>query len=483
MQKNLRAKLGVSLVSLFYCSCLTAQMASNTCKSFLHSVGIESSVSAVIVNIDKNDTLLSLNPHTRLVPASTLKLLTTATAIELLGSDFKYSTKVFALGDLKNSVFYGDIWVIGGGDPSFCSSYYEGNRTENVFAVVLNALKSKGIRSIAGGICVDDGYFPAINYPSTRLWEDMGNYYGAVPSSLNYLDNSLSIYLGSPKLPDQPCAIVRTEPLLPHLELDCKVRSSLSNRDSVYVFGVVGMSNWLVEGKMPAGQSSFLVKAALPVPPLCFANDIAAYLRTNTISLREESRLGSCPFGRSGHVELAVFHSASLPWMIKTVNTFSNNLWADNLFLTVGKRQTNKGSWNEARDEVKQYWSAHLKSVNDIYVADGSGLSPKNLVSSAAMVELLAYMRHSANFNHYLQSLAVGGETGTLKGMWTGREVKGRVFAKSGTISGVVAYAGYFRNRSGQWCAFSVIVNNSLKSTSQLRYAIDTLVANYVLSE
>lgn len=485
MRSNLKSKLAAKWLAPALVAALGvgAQLNVQAQSSFFQNVGDEASVSAVIVNLQSKDTLLCLHPRTRVVPASVMKLLTTATAVELLGPDFRYSTKVYAVGDIRGSVLHGDVWVIGGGDPSFCSVYYEGNRNEVVFEAIMSALKSNGIRSVTGSLCVDDGYFNDVKYPPTRLWEDMGNYYGAIPSSLNYLDNSLSVYLQSPKLPDQPCDIVRTYPEITNVKLVCNVKSSLVNRDSVYVFGVSGMSSWLVDGKMPIGQSSFVVKAALPDPPLCFANNLCDYLRKNAIAIHGECRLGNCPLGRSGTIELASFTSASLPEMMKVTNTFSNNLWADNQFLTIGKRQAHTTGWDVSRTVVRDFWSQRLRSSADIAIADGSGLSPKNLVSSAVIVELLSYMQQSPNFNHYLQSLAKGGETGTLKNLWAAPSVRGRVFAKSGTINGVVAYAGYFKNQSGHWCAFSVIVNNSLKTTQQLRFAIEALVTRYVLAK
>jgi serine-type D-Ala-D-Ala carboxypeptidase/endopeptidase (penicillin-binding protein 4) len=456
-----------------------AQVPKRAASSIETSIGPEGSVGGLAVNLVTGDTIFAMNPQLRLVPASVMKLYTTGAALELLGADFKYKTKVLASGHIENGVLNGDLVVVGGADPTLGTKVLPLVSSHSCFDDIFSLLQKAGIRSVSGNIVVDASYFDQQLPPPGRIWEDIGNYYGAVPSGLNYIDNIFDLFLRSPAIPNASCSIVETVPQLPNIRFQCKVKSSLKSIDSAYVYGLNGLSDWTVEGSMPMGQSRFRIRGALPNPPSFFCSELHRYLIEKGIVVKGNPLTGvfsnKMPF-----VELGVLESVPLTDIVSYINVFSNNLLADNLYLTIGKEIGGLGNWDTSQRIISRFWTEKTTHGYAVGISDGSGLAPTNKLSALALVDMLVYMHRSLSASFFKQSLAVGGKTGTLKNMWAAPAYRGKVLAKSGTLKGVVAYSGYFVNSKGQMCAFAVIVNNSLKPNSEIRKAIEGFVADYL---
>lgn len=448
---------------------------------FLSGVGNAASVSALIVNLQTSDTLVAIDPQKRLTPASVLKLATTAAALDLLGPGFKHRTRLVRSGNVVDSSLIGDLYVIGGGDPTLGATKIGDNGVDALFAKVVGSLQGQGINEIKGDVIVDASYFDVKMPPPGRIWEDIGNYYGAIPSGLSYRDNTFSLYLSSSGVPNQLCCIESTNPVLPDIDIQCRVKSSASQLDSAYVYGLTGLATWVVEGSIPVGQKNFVVKGALPNPPMFFGGDLIDKLKSNGIKVGGSLKLKSLSKPLAGMVPVCDFESMAMSGLVKIINVNSNNLLADNLFLTLGKEVGGEGSWDQSIRIVTEYWKKNAVGMESVRFADGCGLSPKNVVSARGIIDVLDHMWHSANFEVFKNSLAVSGQSGTLKNMWKTPGLSGKVFGKSGTMNGVVAYAGYFRNSKNEWCAFSIIVNNSMKNSKQVKALIELFVASVIL--
>jgi D-alanyl-D-alanine carboxypeptidase/D-alanyl-D-alanine-endopeptidase (penicillin-binding protein 4) len=459
---------------------LQAQQNNLLGQNLLRGIGDEASVSALVVNIDLGDTLLMANPNALLVPASTLKLLTTGAALEMLGPDFKYRTQIYTVGSISQGVLNGQLLVVGGGDPTLGSSVFSAPSQSTAFEQIFLMLQKVGITHVNGYLLVDASYFPSLLPPPGRIWEDIGNYYGALPCGLNYRDNTFFAILSSPSMPNLPCKLLGTEPELPGMSFKCKVVSSSVNQDSAYIYGLEGTKQWTIEGAIPAGQSNFRIKGALPFPPSVFAKECVDYLLAKGILFSGQPKVNDPTVDVSSKASIGEIESVPLSQTINYINVYSNNLLADNLYLTLAKKSGNEVSWQNAKQELTHYWQNRIKSGAGLSFADGNGLSPKNKVSARQFVDVLTYMKKSQYFDIYISSLAIGGKTGTLKNLWTSPDTVGRVFAKSGTLNGVVAYSGYFLNSKNQWCAFSITVNNSIKKNSEIRRVIESTVADCI---
>jgi D-alanyl-D-alanine carboxypeptidase/D-alanyl-D-alanine-endopeptidase (penicillin-binding protein 4) len=476
-----QVKLGVNLFIFFlFCTSVQSQKVhyslQNDFNRALHTLGPEASVAGLCVNLSNSDTLWKYHEKQLLIPASVLKLVTTSTALQIQGADFRYHTDVYYDGVVRDSVLNGSLIIHGGGDPTFGSLEVGDNQPQKVLSRIYSTLKTSGVKQVSGDIVVIDDYFADTNIPSSRLWEDIGNYYGARPSGLTYRDNSVDIYLESPAVAGKRCRVVETFPKLDDITFDCKVLSSTTNRDSAYVYGVDGLNKWLIQGSIPVGQKRFKIKAALTNPEKAFANELKSYLlrqgivvNGNVVVQQSDRQLLSKP--------VLTIYSPLLSEIVAEVNIHSNNLFADHLFLTLGKQMFDKPDWDQSKIVVSRYWKPLVNTDEPLLFLDGSGVSPKNVISPLVITSMLSYMSKQQAFPKFYNSMAIGGVRGTIKNLWTAENVKGKVHAKSGSFSGVVAYAGYFYNQSAQLCAFAIIVNNSLLPGRNIRSVIESLVS------
>jgi D-alanyl-D-alanine carboxypeptidase/D-alanyl-D-alanine-endopeptidase (penicillin-binding protein 4) len=407
-------------------------------------------------------------------------LVTSAAALELLGSDFVYTTVVYARGEQAGTVLKGDICIMGGGDPSLGSAFVKpvGKSFEDQLVEVL---RKDGVSTITGDLIVDVSYFESVQFPSGRLWDDMGNYFGALPFGLSYRDNSFDLFLKSPAEAGKLCSVVECNPLLQGVQFECRVKSSDSKTDSAYIYGVPGMNRWVIQGTIPKGQERFRIRGAHPNPAVYLGLVLKQKLNENGISLQGDVIFKTDAF-RPGLKMLMIYRSPSLAELVEVVNSRSNNLYADHLFLTVGKHLHKTTDWILASRGLENYWNEKLGAGTFNNLSDGSGLSLFNSVSAISISRLLQYMHQSKHFGAYKKSLAIGGVSGTVKNMWTDLPSKGRVFAKSGSMSGVMAYAGYIYPSSGGEYSFAIIVNRFESSPGEARKFIEEFVSKLIVS-
>lgn len=439
-------------------------------QTFLSSLPIQgSSVSALAVNLSTNDTLFDISSNRRLTPASTLKLFTTGAALDVLGSQFHFTTRIGYQGSIVKGVLHGDLVVIGGGDPCLGSSYFSSTHPDSVFNRIFHSLKRNGINSMDGQIVVIDTFYRDVHPPSTRFYEDMANYYGAIPQSLSWCDNSFSISLKSDSFPNKTCTIVETVPKLSNVLIECYAKSSFLNKDSAYIYPV---SNKLViRGSIPLGRDRFVIKGVNPSPSRQFIFDLTIFLRSKGLFSNPYS--GNDSVSSNGNFKLLFeINSPSLEDIIVVTNQKSVNLFADNLFFEMGKTLNHNSIWDGGSIFLSNYWHSYLGS--EIFIEDGSGVSPRDLITAAQSVSLLKFMHSSSNFNLFFNSLAVAGVSGTLKGSFLSFNHK--LHAKSGSMRGVLCYSGYYKNRRSELVAFAVMVNNFSCETKNVKEAIEKLL-------
>lgn len=454
----------------------------NGVDDFLNSVGEGASVGLEVIDLSSQTTVVSYCPELQLTPASLTKLITTASAIRLLGSDFRFRTSVYASGVVAGGTCTGDLVVVGGGDPSLGSSLFASSRSDVVFNKISSAILSRGISSFNGDLVIDLSYCPVMPYPAGRSWDDLGNYYGALPAALSYRENTFSLLLDAPVTVGHRCSVVGTEPELPDVVFDCWAVAG-SKHDSAYIYGVPGSTFMQVQGAIPPGSRKFRVKGALPSPPALFARELRSALQARGIAVGGRIRIVNQSYPVQVSNCLCTIDSPSLSQMIAVINGRSHNLLADHLLLALAPAVPAGSWWDAATNLVSKYWvEQQVDGAARWKLYDGSGLSVFSLLSVRSLNELLSNMHHSDDADLFQSSLAVGGVSGTLRNLWTDDAVRGRVYAKSGSMTGVIGYAGYFKTHKGSMCAFSVIVNHSTASAPIVRKSIEKLVSQWILS-
>ena len=249
---------------------LNAQNAS--IKDFAKSNDLaQGSLSFYAYNVSADHVHEAFNENKWMVPASSLKLLTTSLAVEFLGEDYRFETKVVYRGEINNNVLNGDLIVVGGGDPSlgFDIQNAKTKFPQEFFQSVVKQLQGLGIDSIAGKLMVDASYFEYNPIPAGWTWGDIGNYFGAGSYGLNVFGNRYSIYFKPGKMAGSSTTIAEVFPRM-ELNFENHVKSANISNDQAYIFSAPWSDKIYMEGQIPLHKDKFEVKGSIPDPPNFF---------------------------------------------------------------------------------------------------------------------------------------------------------------------------------------------------------------------
>ena len=437
-------------------------------------IGIE------VIDLETGNVVCKHNENVSLRPASTLKLLTTASALEILSDKYKYRTSLYAVGNInENGTLEGFLFISGSGDPSLGSEYLNVDK-EAFLRDWLVALQNAGIKKITGGIQVSansDCYEPV----STKwILEDVGNYFAPEIYPVSIFDNTYRLYLKS-GIPGTKPEIIRTEPEV-NLIFKNFLKAASNHADSAYIRGLPLVKERFLYGSIPSGKSDFAIKGAIPNPPLFLAEYVQKYLNKNGITVEgnfAESQRTIAP----DDIFLHQTYSNSLSEIIKVTNFKSNNHFAESLFYTIGKEKTNLSDCTyipgQSASYIKKFWENKGIDMSGAFVCDGSGLSPSNAVTAELLTGLLVYMSKKSSFSQtFYNSLPEAGKEGTVHNFLKTKKPGVTARIKSGSISNVQSYAGYIE-KDGKKYAFAIIVNNFTGTRSSLRNQMEHFLLNF----
>jgi serine-type D-Ala-D-Ala carboxypeptidase/endopeptidase (penicillin-binding protein 4) len=407
------------------------------------------------------------NPDMSLVPASTMKVVTTAAAMEILGGGFKFKTILQYSGYIDTAcVLHGDIYIKGGGDPTLGSRFFKDHYYEPDFLYTwAMAIRNFGIDSIAGRIIGDADLLGQDPTPTTWIYGDLGNYYGAPPNGLTIFDNTCYFEFESGKDNGDSTNIICVEPQVPGMEIVNNVKSATTYDDNSVIIGPPFRFNRYIRGTIPKNQTSFEVKGSIPDPALQSAFELQMALHsigiavnegiTTTRDLRLENKY--CDAGRQ---ELYVQYSPSTSSIIYFINMNSVNLFAEHLCIQIGLSKYGSASTSSGCAAIAEFWKKRGIDTDGLYQFDGSGLSRHNAISARHLTDIMYYMSRSKNASGFENTLPVAGKSGTLSNVGKKTIIAGNVKAKSGTMQRVKSYSGYVKTKSGRKLAFTMIVNN-----------------------
>ncbi len=427
-------------------------------------------ISLLVKNITTGKTIAEYNSRLSIVPASTMKVVSTATALELLGREYRFKTTLEMDGQLlKDGTLNGNLYINGGGDPTLGSDKLG---DKNFLQKWVEAVQSAGIKRINGKIIAVESCLEKQVINPRWTWEDMGNYFAPGIHSISYLDNTFKVVFNSGRIGTAP-EIIRTEPEIPLLEFDNQLISSSTKSDNCYFYGAPYSLNRSLVGEIPANRNEFVSKGDMPHPALILLNDFDKAL--NTAGVETNSKLEQ-QFAASNNKVIYTHFSPILAEIISEVNFQSNNHYAEYVFKQISRTATVAGSSEGSATKISDYWAQKGLSTKELFQYDGSGLSPVNAVSANFFVELLEYMnKKSANSGAFFASLPVSGKTGTLKNFLSNTSLAGKVHAKSGTILRVKSYTGYIETSKGI-LAFAVVVNNANGASKEVTAKIENFL-------
>ncbi len=453
----------------------------NALKTFLQSPSLRyASVGIKIVDLQTKKTHCAHNEKIGLVPASTMKVVTTATALELLGENHLFKTVVFTDGTVDaRGQLNGNIYIQGSGDPTLGTEYLE--KDKNAFlADWLKALQKNGIKKINGSVIVLDNLYGYEGVSVKWSWEDLGNYYASGTYGISIFDNTYRLYLNSGAVGSRP-TILRTEPVI-NLSFENRLKAAKNAMDSAYIYGIPFSNERRLYGTIPHNRTSFVIKGDIPDPGLFLASYFTSYLKEKGISTEgKPSTFRLKEVYPTSTKEIAVTLSSSMKDIVRVTNVRSNNHFAEHLFYACGNKSNLKSTYmpGKSAGTVKNHWSKKGTDCKGIVIRDGSGLSPANTISAEFLTDILAYMYDKSKSSEtFRQSLPLAGKEGTVRSLLKGTTLEGKARIKSGSIAGVQSYAGYIE-KNGKTYAFSLIINNFTGNRATLRSQIEKFLLQF----
>jgi D-alanyl-D-alanine carboxypeptidase/D-alanyl-D-alanine-endopeptidase (penicillin-binding protein 4) len=443
------------------------------------------SVSFYAEDAETGETIFEYKPELSLTPASVMKLITTATALELLGPLYTFSTFIGYTGTLnkRSGKLNGDIVIKGGGDPALGSKNFT-DHYQDFLDNWVNEIKKQGIIKIEGRVFTDDSYFDYLPVPAKWLWEDAGNYYGAGAYGLSVFDNTCEIHFRTGK-DSSDLLVTEIVPAECSNEYTSRLVAA-GTTDQGYVFSAPYNTYSWFSGSIPVNMDDFILKASITDPPLLIAKMLTDKLKAEGITVLKDpttSRLDR-KYIYKDIIPITETISPPLKDIIEVLNHESVNLYAEHLIKELGKKYRQNGSTAAGIEVINNFLDSAGLGTDGMFIEDGSGLSTENAITTKQLVNLLIYMKKRGKyFPEYYTSLPRAGKEGTLKNYFQDAAFDSRMTAKSGSMTRVRSYAGYITAYSGKEIVFSIIINNYSGSPQYIISRIEDILKNLILNK
>lgn len=420
----------------------------------------DTSVAVYVHETGAERPLVTHGAERALNPASTMKLVTTYAALELLGPAYVWNTEIYSAGTLSQDVLNGDLVIKGYGDPKL---------TLEQFWLLLRNLRARGVREIHGNLVLDRGYFAPEEFDAARFDDQPTRPYNTGPSAL--LVNYKAIRVQFIPDPETHTVKVVVEPQLPQVQIANNL--TLDN---------ASCGDWVARLKLDAQGSNSNARLAFNGS---FAQSCGERARHFSVLSHQQYTLGlftrlwrelggSFAGGvREGETPpdarlLASTQSQTLSEIVRDINKFSNNVMARQLFLTLGAAGAGAPATPEKSSAViKQWMSSKGVSVPELALENGSGLSRMERISARNLGLLLINAFRSPVMPELMASLPLTAVDGTMRKRLANAEVAGQAHIKTGSLSGVRAIAGYVLDAQGRRVAVVFIANHANAHNAQ----------------
>jgi len=403
------------------------------------------------------------------MPASNMKLFTTAAALVKLSPQFRYRTTLLTSGKVRDGVLEGPLIIRGAGDPSITGRYHGGNMLA-VFQAWADSLRRLGITAVRGDVIGDDNYFADEILGAGWSWDYQADYYAAQISALSFNDNCMDIIFTPGDTVGAPVRF-RLEPATDYVQVNCLVSTAPKGRALGVSFErAPGTNRVTIRGSIAIDAGESREWFSVENPTL-----FAAYLFRQTLG-----QAGITVQGKAVDIDslpgfaydpascrvLASYLSPPLSELVTTINKVSQNLYAELLLRTLGAECKGTGDAAHGAEVVKEVMVDFGVDPEVINMVDGSGLSRLDMVTPKAVVALLRGMRRHPCGDGFYNSLPIAGVDGTIRGRMRGTAAENNVRAKTGFIGHVRSLSGYVRTADQEELAFSMIANNYTAPTS-----------------
>ena len=390
----------------------------------------------------------SYNENTPLVPASTTKLLTTETAMSMLGENYRWMTQLEYSGNIdENGVLNGNLYIVGSGDPSLGTNKAGAWSYRDIVSDFVGGLSREGIKKVNGDIIIQTALFKGniSRLPENVVWLENNNYYlpAGTTREINPANEKLIVKKGN----------------------------SLSQEKRF--FYVSPYNKQMVYAEKYEGDPILTTK--LPDAPAYLANSFRTTLVKSGIAVTGKVTPKMTDANPEGRKLVSAYKSPTLADIIFYTNQHSDNGLAEALLKTVGFQSLGDQTTESGRKVVTEHLKNDGFDMMGLNYMDGSGLSRSNNVTPISQAKFLTSLMEEKYYKTYFSSLPVGGQSGTLKRMFIGTG-NGQVFAKTGTLNKVKTLAGYLKTNSGKTLVFSLMVNNYSGSVDMVKKRMEKIL-------
>jgi D-alanyl-D-alanine carboxypeptidase/D-alanyl-D-alanine-endopeptidase (penicillin-binding protein 4) len=394
------------------------------------------------------------NGQVGLAPASCQKLFTSVAALDLLGPDYRYTTRIGYRGKIEGGMLKGELELIGSGDPTLGSWRYDSTKEDVVLDRLVRAVKRAGIKKYTGGLVVEEGRWGTDAVPRGWIWEDIGNYYGAGAWGLNWHENQYDVRLKPGNKVGDPVTIAGFRDEIAGLRWVNELKTGpAGSGDNAYIFLPPYSEIAFLRGTVPLQKGEMVISGSTPAPSRQAERLLEDELRKEGIiaasrGVKRGRGVNGKGMNGGGAKDTTVYIGASVsPRLDSIVHWFlkrSINLYGEALIKTIALEKAGEVSTEKGVELVRGFWAQRGIDRSAVHIIDGSGLSPQNRVTTDALVKVLQYARKRPWYSAFYEALPL------FNGM----------HMKSGSVGGARSFAGYQVGADGKEYVFSIIVNN-----------------------
>lgn len=413
------------------------------------------------------------------IPASNVKLVTTASALHHLTPEFAFRTLFYADGRmLRSGVLQGDLVIQGDGDPNISGRFHHGD-VQHLPRVWAKILRRRGIRRITGDLVADDTIFDREYVCPTWPRSQLHKWYAAPVAGLSFNDNCLDIVITPTR--EGKRVHVRLKPDTRYFHINNQIvttaSSKLARKRGLFISRQLGTNNVILKGAYYLRRAPDRFFVTVHEPPLYLATVLAEEMARAGIRLEGTVRLARPGRARitPDDARVHIIHVSNLRDTVSVSNKRSQSFYAEQLLKRTGAACFGKGTFETGAKAAEAYLKGIGIRPGSCVMADGGGLSRASRFSPAQFTAVLSHAYNARYGKEYVNSLSLSGIDLSMRKRLADAAYRGKVAAKTGTLNGVVALSGYVFNRHGKVLAFSVLVNNSTNNWAARAFTDDIL--------
>jgi D-alanyl-D-alanine carboxypeptidase/D-alanyl-D-alanine-endopeptidase (penicillin-binding protein 4) len=415
--------------------------------------------------------IINIDSDKKYIPASSLKLITTLLTIEELGENFKFNTRVGYSGKIDRAgTLVGNIIVIGSGDPTLGADRYgEHFSWDFVLSNIITSIEKAGIKCIDGHIEVKTNVFMGQAICPSWPYSDIANYYGGGAWGFNFNENKYDLYFSEKTTEESIATLERISPEIPNMHFISEVIiKGPRSGDNAYIYGDPFNYSKIIRGSIPYSDKPFIIKGAIPNPPLSFGFVLEHALAKKGVNCKG-SKVSKDPIKKSEFKQLVSLKSPPMSKIVEEANFESVNMYCEALLKILGRKTKGEGSFESGLEYVSEALQKRGVEKHSFNINDGSGLSPRNAITPESFTKFIVVQYEKLGKKKLEKYIPHVGVSGTVKTLMQSKKGQNEFYLKSGSMGGVLSYTGIFKSNSGNMFSICFMSNNHSRGNRSVR--------------